>query len=393
LVRPSENETHDAVVVGGGVIGLACGWRAAQRGLDVCVIDRAAPGAGATGVAAGMLAPIGEASWGEEALLELNLASARMYPDFAAGLEETSGKQVGYRRCGALHVALDRDEAEELQRRNELQRSLGLDAEWLRPRRCRELEPGLSTACAGGFHARDEGEVDPRALATALAAAAEREGATVLAGAEAAEGLVEEGRLGGVRTADGRELRARDVVLASGWESGVAPWLPPEARPPVRPVKGQILGLRGPTDQPLCERIVATPWVYVVPRDDGRVVVGATVEERGEDRRVTAGGVHELLREAYRVLPEVAELELTEARAGLRPGTPDNSPVIGRGALEGLILATGHYRNGILLAPITAEAVVALLAGDEVPESARGLGPERFEPAAGGHPAEEVAAR
>jgi glycine oxidase len=392
-VRPSENHAYDAVVVGGGVIGLACAWRAAQRGLDVCVIDRATPGAGATGVAAGMLAPIGEASWGEEALLELNLASARMYSDFAAAVEEASGSPVGYRRCGALHVALDRDEAEELQRRNELQRALGLDAEWLRPRRCRELEPGLSTACAGGVLARDEGEVDPRALAAALAAAAERAGATVMSGVEAAEALVEEGRLGGVRTMDGRELRAREVVLASGWEAGIAPWLPPPARPPVRPVKGQILSLRGPADQPLCEHIVATPWIYVVPRDDGRVVVGATVEEQGEDLRVTAGGVHELLREAYRVLPEVAELELTEARAGLRPGTPDNSPVIGRGAVEGLILATGHYRNGILLAPITAEAVAAMLVGDEMPQPARALGPGRFEPAAGGHRAEEVAAR
>jgi glycine oxidase len=169
------------------------------------------------------------------------------------------------------------------------------------------------------------------------------------------------------------------VVLATGCWSGTASWLPPEARPAVRPIKGQILTLRGPSADPVCERIVGTEWVYVVPRDDGRVVLGATVEERGFELTVTAGGVHELLREAYRVLPEIAELELTEAIAGLRPGTPDNAPLIGPGALDGLILATGHFRNGILLVPITADAVAALLAGDEPPPAAVPMGPRRLE--------------
>jgi len=187
-----------------------------------------------------------------------------------------------------------------------------------------------------------------------------------------------------VRTTDGRELHADQVVLAGGAWSGRASWLPTDAIPPVRPVKGQVLYLRGPADDAVCERIVATERVYVVPRGDGRVAVGATVEERGFELTVTAGGVHELLREAYRVLPEIAELELTEAVAGLRPGTPDNAPLIGRGALEGLVVATGHYRNGILLAPITAEAVAALLAGEEPPAPVAAMTPERFQ---------EVAAR
>jgi glycine oxidase len=378
-VPPIHRQSFDAVVVGAGVIGLACAWRAAQRGLDVCIVDREAPGSGATRVAAGMLAPVGEASWGEEALLGLNLASARLYPEFVAELEERSGRAVGYRRSGALHVALDRDEAEELRRRYELQTSLGLAAEWMRPSECRELEPGLATAVAGGVHAREEGEVDPRSLVSALVAANERQGSALIAGTEVAAGIFEGSRLRGVRTADGRELYADQVVLATGWWSGRAPWLPPVARPAVRPVKGQILELRGTADEPLCERIVATEWVYVVPRADGRVVVGATVEERGVDLTVTAGGVHELLREAYRVLPDVGELELTAAAAGLRPGTPDNAPFIGHGAIDGLVLATGHYRNGILLAPITADAVAALLAGEELPEPARRLAIERLD--------------
>jgi glycine oxidase len=389
-VPRTHRDSFDALVIGAGAIGLACAWRAAQRGLSVRVVDREAPGSGATRVAAGMLAPVGEASWGEEALLELNLASARLYPEFAAELEERSQRAVGYRRTGALHVALDRDEAEDLRRRHDLQSSLGLEAEWLRPSQCRELEPGLATAVTGGVHAREEGEVDPRALVAALAAANEREGTSLIPDAEIVDAVFEGELLRGVVTRDGRELRAGQVVLATGWWSGRTPWLPEHARPPVRPVKGQILSVRGPADAPLCERIVATQWVYVVPRGDGRVIIGATVEERGADLTVTAGGVHELLRETYRVLPDVAELELTDAVAGLRPGTPDNAPLIGRGAVEGLVLATGHYRNGILLAPITADAVAALLCGDELPDPARRFGTERFD---SHHVTEEVAAR
>ncbi|HSJ16854.1 MAG TPA: glycine oxidase ThiO [Solirubrobacterales bacterium] len=380
-MRRTETEPSDVLIVGAGVIGLASAWRAAQRGLSVRVIDRETPGSGASRVAAGMLAPVGEASWGEEALLELSLASARAYPSFVAELERASGREVAYRRCGALHVALDRDEAEELRRRHELQRSLGLDATWMRPARLRELEPGLSPACTAGVHAADEAEVDPASLMPALAAASERAGVEVLPATEAREGLVVGGVIAGVRTADGRELRASRVVLAAGSWSGAAGWLPAEARPPVRPVKGQVVALRSPAEQPVCQRIVATERVYVVPRGDGRVVLGATVEERGFDVAVTAGGVYELLREAYRVLPEIAELELTQAVAGLRPGTPDNSPIIGGGALDGLVIATGHYRNGILLAPVTADAVAALLVGERPPSAALPMGVERFEAA------------
>jgi glycine oxidase len=166
-------------------------------------------------------------------------------------------------------------------------------------------------------------------------------------------------------------------VVATGCWSGSGSWLPQAARPPVRPVKGQILALRG-GGAAVCERIVVTERVYMVPRADGRLVVGATVEERGFDATVTAGGVHELLREAYRALPEIAELELLEARAGLRPGTPDNLPLIGPGGLDGLILATGHFRNGVLLAPLTAEAVTALVEGGEPPAEAGHADPARL---------------
>lgn len=364
MARDGER-SPDAVIVGAGAIGLAIAWRAAQRGLRVRVLERDRPASGASGVAAGMLAPVGEASWGEERMLDLTLRSHQLWPRFAADLAAASKREVGYLPLGALHVALDRDELAELRRRFELIQSLGLEASWERPGGCRELEPGLAPALAGGIHARHEAGVDPRKLSRALVDAATRASAELLLDGEGevVKALLDGDRIHGVRTADGREHRAPATVLAAGaWSA--AEWLPAAARPAIRPVKGQILTLRGASGAQVCERIVVTEHVYVVPRADGRLVVGATVEEQGFDTRVTAGGVHELLREAYRVLPEIEELELVEVVAGLRPATPDNLPLVGRGALEGLVLATGHFRNGILLAPWTADRVTDLLTNE-----------------------------
>ncbi len=357
----SEHRGYDAVIVGGGVIGLSCAWRAAQRGARVAVVEKSQPPAGATRVAAGMLAPVGELAFGEPELLKMTLAAAALYPDFVAELEAASGISTGYTSCGALHVALDRDEAAELRRVHELQRSLDLGAEWLPPRRCRKLEPGLTPAFNGGVHAPSEASVDPRALSTALLAALDAEGVELLSGTGVAEGLLDGERIEGVRTDRGEELRAASVVLAAGAWSAQAEWLPEPARPPVRPVKGQVLELRARDGAAPCERIVASERVYLVPRPDGRLIVGATVEEQGFDTAVTAGGVHELLREAYRLLPEVAEMELVEATAGLRPGTPDNLPLVGASGVDGLLWATGHYRNGVLLAPLAADTITHLL--------------------------------
>jgi glycine oxidase len=363
----TQKRSFDAIIVGGGVIGLSCAWQASRRGAQVAVLDRAERPAGATNVAAGMLAPVGELSFGEPELLELTLAAARLYPEFVAALEAATGESTGYARQGAIHVALDRDEAAQLRRVHDLQRSLDLEAEWLPPRRCRELEPGLTPSFHGGVFAAGEAAVDPRALTRALVAALVAEGSEPRTGCEVADGVFEGERLAGVRTAAGEELRADAVVLCAGAWSGQTAWLPEHARPPVRPVKGQVLELRAPDGEPPCQRILASERVYLVPRPDGRLVVGATSEEQGFDTTVLAGGVHELLREAYRLLPDVAEMELVGALAGLRPGTPDNLPLIGPGAIDGLLLATGHYRNGILLAPLTAEWIAADLAGQARP--------------------------
>ncbi|MEA2471514.1 MAG: glycine oxidase [Thermoleophilaceae bacterium] len=344
----AERTGHDVVVVGAGVIGLACAWRCAQRGMRVLVLERSAqPGHGASGVAAGMLAPVTEAEFGEEALLRLNLAGAALWPGFAAELSERSGLDTGYRASGALVAAADRDDAEELRRLFTFQQSLGLDVRWLAGRECRRLEPRLSPRVPGGILSAQDHQVEPRAVVRALQVAFEAAGGELRCGVEVDAGAIDAPR----------------VVLAAGCWSGA----------PVRPVKGQILRLRG---GPLSERLVRTPRCYVVSRPGGEVVVGATVEERGFDTTVTADGVFGLLEAAREVLPDVGELEFVEAAARLRPGTPDNAPLVG--PREGLIWATGHHRNGVLLAPITASAVAAMVAGEAPPEAVEPFGPGRF---------------
>jgi glycine oxidase len=363
---------YDAVVIGAGIIGLASAWRARRRGLSVLVVDRAPePGAAASGVAAGMLAPVTEADFGEEGPLRVNLAGRERWPAFAAELEELSGLPTGYRETGALVVAADRDDAEALRRLHDFQRALGLDAEWLPPSSCRRLEPGLSPRIAGGILAPQDGSADPRATVAALAALVEE-----LALGTEVDAIEHDGvRVTGVRTGES-VIHCEQVVVAAGaWSAALAPG----EGPPVRPVKGQILELRsrGAMPDPL-QRVVRTPRCYLVARGDGRVIVGATVEEQGFDTAVTADGVYRLLEAAWEVLPEIGELELVAARAGLRPGTPDNAPVVGPGELEGLIWATGHWRNGVLLAPLTGEAVAGLLAGESPREELAPLAPGRF---------------
>ncbi len=366
-MKAAENEnpreqSFDAVVVGGGLIGLSIAFELDRRGIGTVLLE-AGPtvGRGASWVAAGMLAPVGELDFGEPALLEINLASADLYPGFVEAIEAESGLVVDYSRRGGLHVALDRDEAEELKRVLELQLRLGLESEWLAPAASRLIEPGLSPGMNGAILVRGDGMVDPRALTAALAETLHRRGVPVLTSAEVIGLEMSGDRASGVRLADGSSIAAGTVVAAGGAECGRAAWLTEADRPPVRPVKGQVIELRGDPDEPVCERILASERSYIVPRTDGRLVIGATVEEMGFDTSVTAGGVHELLRESYRLLPDIAELEFLGVTAGLRPGTPDNLPVVGPARTPGLLLATGHYRNGILLAPITAAAVAGLV--------------------------------
>jgi glycine oxidase len=365
----------DVVVVGGGPIGLASAWRAAQAGLRVTLVD-AAPGSGASYAAAGMLAPVTEAHYGEEQLLALNLASAEAWPAFAAEVEAAAGMPIGYAGGGTVVVAFDADDHAALDELHRYHERLGLPAERLRAREVRAVEPMVHPSARSGMVAASEQRVDPRALTAALVHAAERAGVALVADA-VVEIVVQGDRATGIRTAS--EFLAGTVVLAAGCHSGSIAGLPPAARPPVRPVKGQILTLNGPPVVTHSVRgLVRGSSIYMVPRGDGRLVVGATVEEMGWDTTVTATATYELLRDAITVVPAVGELELVEVRAGLRPGSPDNAPMIGAGALDGLVVATGHFRNGVLLTPVTADAVVTLLTSGAVPEVVRAFDPCRF---------------
>ncbi|MDP8961894.1 MAG: glycine oxidase ThiO [Actinomycetota bacterium] len=366
----------DVAIVGGGVVGMGIAWRTASAGAAVSLIDPS-PGRGASWAAAGMLAPVTEVHYGEEPLLALNLASRARWPSFAAELEEASAHPSGYRECGTVVVARDRDDLAVLHDLSTFQRRLGLTVERLGSREVRRLEPGLAPGVRGGLLAPHDHQVDNRRLVVALSAACRRAG--VRAVTQSARSLDLRGEaVCGVKLEDGETLACSTVVLAAGAWSARLGGLPPGSVP-IRPVKGQLLHLRGPAHYPLSNNNVRGLDVYVVPREDGRVIVGATVEERGYDTTVTAGAVLSLLRDAFELLPGVTELALVETVAGLRPGTPDNAPLIGPGALEGLVLATGHYRNGILLTPITVEAVGDYLTNGRWAADVRPFSPRRFE--------------
>ena len=397
---PGDDERADVVVVGAGVIGLVSAWRLAQRGASVVVVDPA-PGSGATGVAAGMLAPVTEARLGEEPLLRLNLASWARWPAFADEVEAASGRSIGYRADGTLMVALDADDRALLDDLAARHRVMGLEVEQMRGREARRLEPGLAPGVRAGLLAASERSVDPAALGEALLAAATAAGVRVVRAAvdhlvtdgEAGAGGAGVGGVGGAGRVTGvdvpgvgatprRRISAGTVVLAAGCRSGGIAGLADHARPPVRPIKGQILTLRQPVDDPLVTHtvrgIVQGSSIYLVPRDDGRVIVGATVEERGWDTSPTAGGAYELLRDALALVPGLDQAELVAVRAGLRPGSPDDLPMIGASGVDGLIVATGHHRNGILLTPVTGDAVAAVVAGDPLPDEVSACDPRRF---------------
>lgn len=383
MTRLAAGAHADVLVVGGGIIGLAVAWRAALRGVRNIVVVDPDPGGGAARVAAGMLAPVTELQYGEEPLLRLGMASNERYAAFAAELTEASdGQDTGYRRCGTVAVALDSDDREELRELHAFHRRLGLDSQWLTGREARRLEPMLAPGVRGGLHVTDDHQVDGRRLARALVLACERANVG-LHRTEATELLVEDGRAVGVRLGTAETLTADRIVLAAGSRSHLLPGLPEGVLPAIRPVKGQILRLHiPPAYRPFLSRnvraVVRGQHLYLVPRENGELVIGATSEEQGYDTTVTAGGVYELLRDAHELVPGITELPLVETSAGLRPGSPDNAPLLGPTALPGLVAATGHYRNGVLLTPVTADLVAEYLATGTTPELAAPFSPTRF---------------
>ncbi len=372
------------VIIGGGICGLGIGWRLAAAGRAVTVFERGQAGMAATWAAAGMLAPRVEAEHGEEALLPLALESRAMWRGFATELEAETGIDVDYRTEGTLVVGLDRDDAEHLRHRFEYFRTLGVEVEWLSGHQARQREPHLARRVTGAIYSPLDHQVDNRKVGAALQQAFLAAGGELREHTPVDEVLSEAGRVTGVRVGD-EQVAAEAVVLAAGAWSRNIPGLPALARPPVRPLKGQMLAIGMPDGAPLLDHVVwgpgngIVPSIYLAPKSDGRLIVGATVEEMGFDTGLTAGGLLELLRLTWDLLPSVYDQPVLESWAGLRPASRDDAPILGPSAVDGLVLATGHHRNGILLAPVTARAIAHYLDDGTVEQSIRPFLLERFQ--------------
>ncbi|GAB3913039.1 glycine oxidase ThiO [Microlunatus endophyticus] len=379
---------RDVVVIGYGIVGALACWRAAAAGQTVTCLDPE-PGTGATYAAAGMLAAVTEADFGEPDLLRLNLHSARRWPDFAAAIERTAGTGIGYHRCGVLTVGYERADHDQLQRLAQLQQHSGLAVTPVTTEEARAREPMLGPRGIGGYWVPADGQVDPRRLMQALKIITDDHGVRVVRRSAAQLMDDHDGRVVGVVDEIGDEHPVDRVVVAAGYASGPLLAAHPRFQVPVRPVKGELIRLDGglpgwSPESRIIRGFVQQRPIYVVFRaaDDRtggqEVVIGATSQEWADDRQVTAGAVFALLRDARALLPGIDEFAIKETTTRARPATPDNLPILGRSGIPGLVIATGHYRNGILLAAATAEALDLIFAGRELPDVWKPADPRRF---------------
>jgi glycine oxidase len=377
----------DVAIAGAGVIGLSIAWRLALRGLSVAVFERATAGDGASLAATGMLAAAAEHEPGCHDLLALALESQRQWPQFRAALEAQSGRTIDFREDGTLVVALGRDEVERLRFRHELHRRCGLSTHWLGGPDVRALEPALRPSVAAGLHCADDHQVDPRLVMAALRAACLAAGVRLFEHCAVTGVDLEGGRARGIVIARGA-CRASAVVLTAGAWTGDL--LPPGLKVPVRPLKGQSLALHTTSETGTLSAIVWTEQIHMAPKSDGRLIIGATVEERGFDETITAGGVYALLEGARRAFPAIEEMAIDAVWTGFRPSSIDDAPILGAMPVPGLVLATGHHRNGYLLAPVTAFAIEALIADGSLPAVAQPFRFDRFGGTANGQTAPQA---
>ncbi len=380
----------DVAIVGGGVIGLSVGWRLARRGLAVAVFDAGPAGGGTSSAATGMLAAAAEHEPGGEALLALCRESLGLWASFRDELEAEAGLPIDYGTQGTLVVAVGRDEVDRLRARHALQLKSGLDARWLGASALLDLEPGLRPNVTGGIFCPGDHQVDPRLTLAALRAAYLAQGGRLVEGV-AVERLERAGDAVTGVVVGGQLCRAATTILASGAAATAGGLLPEGLHLPLRPLKGQSMALRprvqfGRTPSLPIDHVVWTSEVHLAPKADGRLIVGATVEEAGFDPHVTAGGLYALLEGVRRVLPGVEEMAVESVWAGFRPTTEDDAPALGASSVSGLAVAAGHHRNGYLLAPVTAHALEALVCDGAVAGAAAAFGIGRFRSTAGGQP-------
>jgi len=365
-------KSFDVAIAGGGLIGGAVALELAQAGLSVALFEKGQPGREASWASAGILSPAPETP-GMIPMVPLGQASMALYPGFAANVEEISGQSVGLRSFGTLDALFSRDATRDLSTLIALHHGLGLKAEPLRPEEARELEPALSPDVEAAALRPDEASIDNRALTKAVLRAAEESGAQIFPDHEVAAVWREGGRCAGLKLRN-QNVPAKWTIIAAGCFSanidGVA------AYAPVRPAKGQMVSLRA--DELKIERVLWSEKVYVVPRNDGRILAGATVEYVGFDRHVTAGAVQKVLSAAIELAPGLANARIEETWAGLRPDSPDHLPILGPTDLDGVLIATGHFRSGVLLTPITARLLREWITEQRVSVDWDRLNPMRF---------------
>ena len=372
-MNSNRNSAKKVIIIGGGVIGLGIGWQLAKMGCAVTIYERDRAGRAASWAAAGMLAPLSEVHFEEQELLQLGSMSLRLYPEWVEELEADSRMSVGYKTEGTLIVGIDRDDAQLLQHLYESQKLLDLRVEWLDGAAAREIEPLLSPKITAAISSEDDHQVDNRLMVKALITAYQKAGGTLFENIPVEKIELREGQAKGVWV-KGALHDADVVVLAAGCWSNEIGGLPENVTPPIRPVKGQMLALKMESSVAL-QKVIRTPRakyatdVYLVPKNNGRLVIGATSEEMGFDTQLTAGGLFELLRGAWEAVPGIYELPILETWAGLRPGSRDNAPILGPTEVKNMIMATGHYRNGILLTPITAREISSLILTGNISET------------------------
>ena len=370
------------IIIGGGAIGLGIGWQLTKAGASVTIYERAQAGRAASWAAAGMLAPLAEAHSEEPELLKLGCQSLERYPQWVSELETDAEMSISYRVEGTLIVGLEPDDTHQLRHLYTAQQDLGLDVEWLTGREAREIESALSPRVTAAIRCATDYQVDNRLMIQALQHAYQADSGVLHENSTIKKIVIENGVATGVQTQDGFQA-ADTLILAAGCWSAQIDGLPDPIIPPVRPVKGQMLALQM-EEGIIVKNVIRTvrarypTSVYLVPRTDGRLIVGATSEEMGFDTRLTAGGVFELLRGAWEAMPGIYELPLLETWTGLRPGSRDNAPILGKTPVENLIYATGHYRNGILLTPITAYEIAKLILTGETSETIAPFQLDRF---------------
>jgi glycine oxidase len=364
-------------VIGGGIIGLSIAWQLARRGRDVTVFDRDKAGRAASWVAAGMLAPISEFGFENEDFLEFGQRSMEMYPQFLEQLEQDSGRRIPIDTRGTMMVGFHRDDTERIRRIYNFREHKGLPVQWMTGEEARELEPLLSPRATAAMWIPEDYQIDNRVVVEALKDALLARGGDLVENTPVESVRGDGSECTGVVTVGGGSYPAGTTVLAAGCWSGTMEGLPPKVTPKVRPVKGQIVSLGRDASCDL-NRVIRAPDAYLLPKGDGRILVGATEEEMGFDTTPTAGPVMRLIERAWEAVPAIYDLPIESIDVGLRPGTRDHEPLIGNSGVDNLFYATGHYRHGILLAPVTAYALCDLVMDDVSAEWLSPFSPSRF---------------